>query len=82
LAGDEENDHRSPQALLAVIRPAEADSEGSGADCYARCGRLRAPTLVRMGVLDPTLGARLGGAGEISAPPALLARLALPASKV
>ncbi|WP_426103612.1 Wadjet anti-phage system protein JetD domain-containing protein [Massilia sp. TSP1-1-2] len=64
--------------LLAALRPGAAQSD----DFYQMCGLKKAPPQVRMRVLDPLLRARVGGLGDITAPPAQLAALALPASRV
>ncbi len=53
-----------------------------GADFYALCGLKRPPALLRMRILDPALRAKVGGLGDISAPLADLAQLALPAATV
>lgn len=66
--------------LLAALRPGANDSNSD--DFYRLCGLQRAPAQVRMRVLDPALRARVGGLGDITAPPAQLAALALPAATV
>ena len=64
--------------LVAVLREVPAD----GADFYRLCGLKRPPAQLRMRVLDASLRARLGGLGDITAPLAEIAALALPASTV
>ena len=64
--------------LLAALRPGAPEGE----DFHRLCGLKKAPPQVRMRVLDPALRARLGGLGDITAPPAQLATLALPAATV
>lgn len=60
--------------LTELLAAMQADS-GADLDFYQRCGLKPPPPLVRMRVLDPALRARIGGLGDISAPPAELASL-------
>ncbi len=64
--------------LLSALRPEGAFSQ----DFYAACGLRRAPPQLRMRILDPHLRERVGGLGDIAAPAAQLAALALPVSTV
>lgn len=64
--------------LLAALRSQASASD----DFYAMCGLKRPPTQLRMRVLDPLLRERLGGLGDVMAPPAQLAALVLPATTV
>lgn len=54
----------------------EAGCAAAGSrDFYQLCGLKRAPSLVRMRVLDPALRAMLGGVGDLSAPVEMLAAI-------
>ncbi len=64
--------------LLLALRP---DTESSD-DFYAMCGLRRVPVQLRMRVLDAQLRRQLGGLGDITAPVAQVAGLALPVSTV
>ena len=64
--------------LLAALRPGAPDAD----DFYRMCALKKAPAQVRMRLLDPRLRALVGGLGDITAPPAQLAALALPVSTV
>ena len=64
--------------LLAALRPVSNVAD----DFYAMCGLRRAPFQLRMRVLDPLLRAHIGGLGDVTAPVAQVAALALPASTV
>nr|WP_315400667.1 Wadjet anti-phage system protein JetD domain-containing protein [uncultured Duganella sp.] len=63
---------------------AEGDGGGfaSGKDFHQLCGLKRAPSLVRMRVLDPALRAVVGGVGDISAPVEALAAISWQPAKV
>jgi hypothetical protein len=54
--------------VVAELVAASAGDAGSGKDFHQLCGLKRAPSLVRMRVLDPALRAMVGGPGDISAP--------------
>lgn len=72
----------SRKGVLAELLAALGSGAPEGDDFHRMCGLKKAPPQVRMRVLDPALRARLGGLGDITAPPAQLAALALPASTV
>ena len=54
--------------VVAELVAASADGDMSGRDFHQLCGLKRAPSLVRMRVLDPELRTMVGGLGDISAP--------------
>ena len=56
------------KSVVAELVAASADGDAGGKDFHQLCGLKRAPSLVRMRVLDPTLRAMAGGLGDISAP--------------
>ena len=70
------------RALLAELAAVLLGRAEEGADFYALWGLKRPPALLRMRILDPVLRARVGGLGDITAPLADLAQLALPADTV
>lgn len=53
--------------VMAELVAASADDDVGGRDFHQLCGLKRAPSLVRMRVLDPALRAVIGGMGDISA---------------
>lgn len=63
--------------LLGLLRPGAGDG-----DFYRLCGLARPAPQLRMRILDAGLRARAGGMGDITAPVADIAGLALPVSTV
>lgn len=65
------------QSLVGGLVAALQGLDAGGVDFHAVCGLLRLPGLVRLRMLDPELRRQVGGLGDLSAPVADLARLAL-----
>ena len=68
LAGMDSKWLEPRKSVFAELVAASADGDGGGKDFHQLCGLKRAPSLVRMRVLDPALRAVIGGLGDISAP--------------
>ncbi|MES2743098.1 MAG: Wadjet anti-phage system protein JetD domain-containing protein [Pseudomonadota bacterium] len=68
------------KAVLVEWLTAARGAPPDEAEFYVVCGLRRPPLPIRLRILDPTLRARLGGLGDISAPLDELARLDLPAT--
>jgi hypothetical protein len=69
-------------AMLADWVAALRGIRERGQDLYQLCGLKRLPVRLRLRILDPGLRQMVGGLGDITAPVADLAQLALPIEKV
>ena len=68
LAGMDSKWLEPRKSVVAELVAASADGDAGGKDFHQLCGLQRAPSLVRMRVLDPALRVVIGGLGDISAP--------------
>lgn len=68
----------SRQGLVKDLVAALRELDPAAVDFYLCCGLRRAPNLIRMRLLDPTLRERTGGVGDITAPVEEVAALNLP----